>query len=94
MGAGDKEANTVNIDASKIYIDCIKCDFSGHTLKRRAREEFGIELEYAGGRGARAYATIGDNAGSLNRLFAALSAIDGEDEAPFAEVLIPALQSP
>lgn len=85
LGAGDKEANTVNIDASKIYIDCIKCGFSGHTLKRRAREEFGIELEYAGGRGALAYATIGDDEGSLNRLFAALSAIDGEDEPLFAE---------
>lgn len=63
-------------DSSKIYIDCINCDFCGFELKERLRKEFGIEVEYATPAGVLCIASAGDDACSLNRLYQALKAID------------------
>lgn len=63
-------------DISKIYIDCINCDFDGYTLKKRLRNEFGIEAEYATPAGVLCIASVGDDARSLGRLYDALNAVD------------------
>lgn len=75
-GERDKDAAIFKTDASKIYIDCTKCDLSGYALKKTLREEFGIELESASDAGALAYATVGDTEAGFLRLDRALHAVD------------------
>lgn len=69
-------------DQSKLYFDTLNCAYGGYELKSLLRKECGIELEGATSRGVLAYATVGDDAGTLSRLRDGLMRFDKASSAP------------
>lgn len=65
-------------DDSKIFIDTLNCGFCGYDLKRRLKDGFRTEVEYASLRGVLCIAALGDDERSLGRLLDALRAIDAD----------------